>query len=101
MKVRALTGKIIGEWDGKVFKKTVKKEHLYRSVGPAGGYGIDTWVVEKLPLDAIIEIKAPKRLYVTTAAMYKEKGVRRDHGYGDQLILPVSYFDPPGQARMV
>jgi len=62
--------------------------------------GIDKYVVDTLPETTRVEFISPTRTYTTDLLTFKEKGVKRNYGFGDQYLLPIEYFDPPQQKKL-
>ena len=77
MKVYAANGNLIGDFDGKVlYKKVRKSEHMFRKAGPNGGWGIDYKALHSLPDDgkiAVCDVETMTK-YTATVEKWREEG---------------------------
>ena len=92
MRVKA-AGKVVGDFDGNVFKKNVKKsKHLLRVMD---AWGIDIHNLNELPPDTRVEIhdSEEKKVYSTSKDVIKHMGVPREFPpHGAQMFLPRKYW---------
>ena len=87
-------GKVIGNLEDGVFRKSVKsKLHLLLMME---AYGIDLAAFEKhlLPINAEIRIlEDGAKVYFTSAQHFLSKGVIKDFGHGRQIFLSRKDFE--------
>lgn len=83
-------GRMIGDLKNGVFKKKVNHTHLLQVMD---AYGIDAEFFETLPPKTKIEIQEVMGYHYTTdKETFKEHGVIRDFGHGEQIFLSRKYF---------
>jgi hypothetical protein len=87
-------GKMIGELDEGIYRKTVSKsKHLFKATG--GSWGIQDEVLKQLPDDTIIQIseKEEKVVYSTTAKEFRKNCTFLQFGdFGKQAFLSLDKF---------
>jgi hypothetical protein len=89
-----VNGRVLGEIsNGALRKRIYGSRHFMRS--PAG-IGWDVWALEQAETAGckitIVTDLETGRVYVAEVADFRTYGVQRNHGYGDQLILPFRYW---------
>lgn len=82
----------IGELRGRIFRKVVsKKRHFMRVLN---SWGIDKRALDELGDDVEIQIlaKDEKIIYTATAKQFREDGIQKNYGHGEQIFLRVDKF---------
>ena len=90
---RKLTGQVINESGYYIFFKKVKaSKHFFRKI-PSIGCDIDIieGLPEKVEFVKVAELEK-KELYYTSIRLIKEKGIKKEFGFGEQWLLPMQYW---------
>lgn len=90
--VRNVDGKVVGFiLDGALCKKVFKKKHFMRVLN---GWGFDKKIIEE---NEFAEVKILDKdediMYVSQKDDWLTHGIRKNFGYGDQIILPLRHHE--------
>lgn len=88
-------GRMVGVIEGNTFTKSVERRiHFFRKLQ---GYAIDKAVISRLPQKGVrfvvVKEKDTGDTYRVPLAEYLEHGIPLNHGFGEQIVLPLSYFE--------
>lgn len=88
------TGKIFGVIkNDTLIKKVDRKKHLYRKYN---GYAIQSEILSYLTNNDVRYVKVEEidtgDVYLTNTENYQNFGIIINYGYGEQVVLPLSYF---------
>lgn len=90
--VRNIDGKVVGFiQNGVLCKKVFKKKHFMRVLN---GWGWDKHIIEG---NEFIEVKILDKdddiMYISQKSDWLTHGIRKNFGYGDQIILPLRHHE--------
>jgi len=88
--------KTVGEIRGKEYRSLrVGSKHKMRIYG--GSWGIDKSILDSLVSKKCESIRIAdsetKEIFSVTVEKFAEKGIKADYGHGEQVFLPVKYFE--------
>jgi len=91
---KSANGKFAGTLEGEVLWKKVKKSrHLYQTLN---GWGWDEEIIMQASQKGAQELKIieteENKVYRVDIALFMDKAVEVNYGYGRQLILPIQYW---------
>lgn len=103
MKYTNNNGQIIGELNGNTFRKVVKKSVHFMKV--LNSWGMDKDLLNKLKMENVVEIydKENEVTYHATVQQFKDKGIKQNHGHGEQYFLPLVNWtvENPKQTKLI
>ena len=98
--IRNVDGKEIGfiADNGSLCKKVKRSRHFMRELN---GWGYDTRIIEGEEFDEvkILDIETDT-VYVSKKEDWLNHGIRKNFGYGDQIILPLKWHEVRDRKQM-
>lgn len=90
--VRNVDGKVVGQIkDGVLMKRVFKKKHFMRVLN---GWGLDLKILYEEGFDIVkILDKDEDICYVSKKEDWLNHGIKKNFGYGEQIILPVRWHE--------